>query len=54
MVNLAKDPNYSWVIDQLDKRLSERIQEATSHPNGLSFTAPLPNDRGVSKVDQYY
>ena len=54
MVNLANDPDHSWVINQLDKRLSERIKEATTHPDGLSFTAPLSDDRGVSKVDQYY
>lgn len=54
MVNLADDPNHAWLLGHLDDRLNERIKEATTHPEGLSFTAPEPNDRGVSKVDEYF
>ena len=50
MVNLAHDPNYAWVIETLNLELQKRIMEATSVPNDLVFTAPLPGDKGVKKT----
>lgn len=54
MVNRASDPLYSWILPALDRRLDERIREATTHPEGLKFIPPEPDDRGVSKVPEYY
>lgn len=50
MVNLAGDPNYQSIIQTLDRRLSERITEATTLPEGLTFIQPAPGDRGIQKT----
>lgn len=49
MVNLANDPTYKSIIQTLDRRLNERIAEATTRPKGLTFTPPAPDDRGIQK-----
>ena len=38
------------VIETLNLELQKRIMEATSVPNDLVFTAPLPGDKGVKKT----
>ncbi len=49
MINLAKNPTYQQIIATLDARLNERIAEATTHPEGLTFIPPAPDDRGIQK-----
>ena len=50
MINLAQDPNYQAFLTTLDRRLNERIAEATAPLNGLAFTAPKPGDNGIQKT----
>lgn len=50
MVNLAKNNIYGQIIHALDRRLSERIKEATTPVKGLAFQAPKPGDKGIQKT----
>jgi len=50
LVNLAKNPEYRKDLAKLVKLLDGRIADATARPEGLSFTAPDLNDRGVQKT----
>jgi|TARA_B110000495_G_C23033420_1_gene616237 iduronate 2-sulfatase len=50
LVNLAKNPEYRKDLAKLVKLLDGRIADATARPEGLSFTAPDPKDRGVQKT----
>ena len=51
MVNLAGDANYTDVQQQMHTLWEKRVAEASSHPEGLPFTAPDPKDKGIGKEE---
>jgi iduronate 2-sulfatase len=48
MVNLATDDNYQDIVSKMDELWETRVKEAQAHPEGLTFIAPEPGDKGVT------
>ena len=53
MKNLARNPEYSQLIGELDERIRIRMEDARSDHPQLKFTRPKPGDRGLDLKDTY-
>jgi arylsulfatase A-like enzyme len=48
MVNLAGDPNYRDVQEELHALWKIRVKASSTHPEGLRFIQPDPKDKGLT------
>ena len=51
MVNLAGDPHYADVQAAMHTIWQSRVEEASTHPEGLPFTPPDPDDNGIGSKE---